>query len=209
MTQRMRMTGVGVILLLAAASALASPAASPASGSAPGSTPGNATSNAKSTAAGASKNPAPSATKTAAKNPATPASGAAPRVKNVTVLMGSRVFADFQDLQTAPLGKEFRVGETDFSARVVEFVPDFAIDGKSHKVVTRSNVPRNPACRIIVKEKGVPKDTSWAFVNFPPHFSRKSVISFRVVKIEFFNAPTITVAPDTTSVPDSVTARKP
>jgi hypothetical protein len=132
-----------------------------------------------------------------------------PKVKTVTVLMGHRIYPDFRDVQTAPLGKDFQVGETDYTARVVEFVPDFAIDGRTHKVVSRSNVPRNPACRIIVREKGVPKDTSWAFVNFPPHFSRRALISFRVVRVEFFDAPTISVEPDTTAAADSTTPGKP
>jgi hypothetical protein len=131
------------------------------------------------------------------------------KVKTVTVLMGHRVFPDFHDVQTVPLNKNFQVGETDYSARVVEFVPDFAIDIKTHKVVSRSNVPRNPACRIIVREKGVPMDTSWAFVNFPPHFSRRALISFRVVRIDFLNAPPITVVPDTTAAADTTTARAP
>lgn len=143
---------------------------------------------------------------------APPDSGFAPdkplKVKSVTVLMGHRVYPDFRDIQTAPLGKDFQVGETDYTARVVEFVPDFAIDGRTHKVVSRSNVPRNPACRIVVREGRVPKDTSWAFVNFPPHFSKRALISFRVVRIEFFNAPTIEVMPDTTARADSSAARK-
>lgn len=131
------------------------------------------------------------------------------KVKTVTVLMGHRIYPDFHDLQTVPLGKDFAVGETDYTARVVEFVPDFAIDGRTHKVVSRSNVPRNPACRIIVREGGVPKDTSWAFVNYPPHFSRRALISFRIVRIDFLNAPPITVVPDTTAGPDSTAAGKP
>jgi hypothetical protein len=131
------------------------------------------------------------------------------KVKTVTVLMGHRLYPDFHDLQTVPLGKDFPVGETDYVARVIEFVPDFAIDGSTHKVVSRSNVPRNPACRIIVREKGVPKDTSWAFVNFPPHFSRRALISFRVVRVDFYKAPSISVEPDTTADTDSTTSGKP
>ena len=131
------------------------------------------------------------------------------KVKAVTVLMGHRIYPDFRDLQTVPLNKDFQVGETEFTARVVQFVPDFAIDGRTHKVVSRSNVPRNPACRIIVRERGVPKDTSWAFVNFPPHLSRKALISFRVVQVDFFNGPSISAVPDTTSGPDTTASGKP
>lgn len=120
-----------------------------------------------------------------------------PRVKTVTLLIGNRAFPDFKDLQTVPMKKDFVIGESRYTGRVVEFVPDFAIDTKRHKVISRSNLPRNPACRIIVRDNGVPSDTSWAFVNFPPHFSRNSLMSFRVVRIDFHNLPPITVEPDT------------
>jgi hypothetical protein len=68
---------------------------------------------------------------------------------------------------------------------VVEFVPDFSMDLKSKKVVSRSNELRNPAFRIIVRERGVPQDTSWAFVNMPPHFARNSMLAFKVLRVDF------------------------
>ena len=120
-----------------------------------------------------------------------------PKVKEITLLIGNRAFPDFMDVEKAPIGKEFQVGETDYTARVVEFLPDFAIDIKKHRITSRSNALRNPACRVIVRRKGVATDTSWAFVNFPPHFSPRSLLSFRVVQVDFFNRPSITVVPDT------------
>lgn len=134
------------------------------------------------------------------------AKGKAPRVKSVTLLIGSRVFADFKDLTTVPLNKEFPVGSSNYTARVVEYVPDFAIDTKQHKVVSRSSEPRNPAVMVVVREKGVPQDTSWAFANFPPHFSRRSLLSFRLLGADFFDAAPLRVAFDTTGT-DSAKAR--
>ena len=85
-------------------------------------------------------------------------------------------------------------------ADVVEFVPDFTLDMKTGRVKSRSNELKNPAARIIVKQKGVPRDTSWAFLNFPPHFAPKNVLAFQILRIEFPDHPPL--------VPrDSVTAR--
>jgi hypothetical protein len=112
--------------------------------------------------------------------------GTGPRVKTVTLVIHHRVFPDFIDRRSVALRQEFQVGDTPFSARIVEFVPDFSLDLKSHQVRSRSREPRNPAFRLVVKEKGVPRDTTWAFLNtMPPHFARRSLLAFQVARIEF------------------------
>lgn len=119
-------------------------------------------------------------------------------VKSVTLAMRHRVFKTFSDVQAVSLNKEFLVGDSDFSARVVRYVPDFAMDLKSGKVVSRSKEPKNPAFQIIVKEKKVAQDTTWAFLNMPPHFGRKSMLAFKIVRIDFVGAPPV-VADTTTA----------
>jgi hypothetical protein len=120
-----------------------------------------------------------------------PAAGAAPaqrlKVKTVTLRMYHRVFHEFRDEARVGLRQDFPVGDTDYSARVVEFVPDFALDLEKHKVISRSSEPRNPAFHIVVRKQGVPQDTTWAFLNMPPHFARKSLIAFQVMRIDFEN----------------------
>ena len=64
------------------------------------------------------------------------------------------------------------MGDTEYTARVVEFVPDFTMDLKTRKVTSRGTEPKNPAFKIIVKKNNVPTDTTWAFFNMPPHFAR-------------------------------------
>jgi len=105
------------------------------------------------------------------------------------------------------LRKEFRVGDTEYTGTIVDYVPDFAmaLSGKGKKaiggkVTTRSQEPNNPAFKIVVKSKGTPTDTTWAMVNMPPHFARKSMLAFRVLRIEFANHPPV-VSPDTTDAP--------
>jgi hypothetical protein len=99
--------------------------------------------------------------------------------------MRHRVFHDFQDLERVKLNHEFRLGDTDYSARVVEYVPDFQMDLQTRKVVSRSSQPNNPGFKIIVRKSGVPQDTSWAFLNMPPHFGRRAYFAFQVLRIDF------------------------
>lgn len=117
--------------------------------------------------------------------PAAPA--APPKVKTVTFIAFHRVFQNFQDRVTTPLRQEFRVGDTDYTGRVVEWVPDFTMDLKTKKIGTRGTEPKNPAFRIVVRKAGVPQDTVWAFFNMPPHFAGKSVVGFMATDIAFLD----------------------
>ncbi len=138
--------------------------------------------------------------------PATaPVASHSARVKTVTLSVRHRVFKTFSDVQTVTLQKEFPVGDSDFSARVIRYVPDFAMDLKSGKVTSRSSEPKNPAFQIIVREKKVPQDTTWAFLNLPPHFGRKSMLAFKIARIDFLGAPPV-VADTTAVVPPAAAA---
>lgn len=121
------------------------------------------------------------------------------RLDAVTLLVRHRVFHDFRDVQRVKLKQDFILGDTDYSARVVEYVPDFSMDLTSRKIVSKSDRPDNPAFRIIVFQKQVPQDTTWALLKMPPHFARKSMFAFQVVKVELPGRPPILV--DTTTTP--------
>lgn len=120
------------------------------------------------------------------------------RVKSVTVGIGNRVFTEFYDEVTARLNEEFPVGDSDYTATVTEFVPDFMLDMKTRKVVSRSNEPKNPALHILVRKGGAPNDTTWAFLNMPPHFGRHSMLAFKILRVEFENRAPLVAARDTT-----------
>lgn len=130
------------------------------------------------------------------------AAGAAPvtpvrplRVDRVTLGVQHRVFGDFAEVDTVRMKQDFQIGDTRFSARVVEFVPDFFLDVKQRRVSSRSNEPKNPAFRVVIRERGVPRDTTWAFLNAMPHFTRNSLLAFRVLRIDFVDRPPL--LPDT------------
>ena len=119
----------------------------------------------------------------------TSAAGGPPKLKSVTLHIFNRVFTSFHDKVVAVPNREFRVGDTEFTARVIRFEPDFALDLKSHKVTSRSAEPRNPAFQIEVSRKGTPHDTCWAFFNMPPHYGVREELAFVATRIEFANRP--------------------
>ncbi len=119
-----------------------------------------------------------------------PASSArGPRVETVTLGIRHRVFHEFSDRQMVRMNQDFILGDTDFSARVVQYVPDFQMDLRRHTVFSLTDQPNNPAFKIIVRKNKVPQDTSWAFLKSPPHFGARSYFAFQVLRIDFADRP--------------------
>jgi hypothetical protein len=120
-------------------------------------------------------------------NPAAaPSAGkGAPKLRNVTLAIRHRVFHEFADQQAVELNKDFLVGDTKLTARVVQYVPDFTMDLSTGKVISRSQEPRNPAFKIVVREGKAYRDTTWAMLSLPPHFARNSYLAFKVMRIDF------------------------
>jgi hypothetical protein len=135
--------------------------------------------------------PARAAAPGAAAAPRAATSGSPAKLKSVTLHVFNRVFPDFHDKVVATLQKEFRVGDTDYTARVIRFEPDFSLDLKTRKAFSRSGEPKNPAFQIVVSRAGTPHDTSWAFFNMPPHFGIKETLAFVATRIEFSNRPVL------------------
>lgn len=122
---------------------------------------------------------------------ATPAPAAThgPKLEAVTFGIRHRVFHDFRDVQKVKLNQTFLLGDSEYSARVIQYLPDFQMDLEHHKFFSLSDQPRNPAFRVVVSRGKAPHDTSWAFLKSPPHFSAKSYFSFEVLRIDFVGYP--------------------
>ena len=118
-------------------------------------------------------------------------SAAPAKLKNATLHIFNRVFTGFHDKVVAVPNKEFRVGDTEFTFRIIRFEPDFTLDLKHHKVTSRSGDPNNPAFQIVVSRGGAVHDTAWAFFNMPPHFGVKQELAFVATRIEFLNRPAL------------------
>jgi hypothetical protein len=119
----------------------------------------------------------------------------------VTLGVRHRVYHDFTETRVVKLREPFAIGDTPYSATVLDFIPDFVLDLDAGRITSRSTEPRNPAFRIVVREGGAPTDTAWAFLNMPPHFAPKSLLAFKVMRIDFADRPPL---PDT-----SAATRKP
>lgn len=130
--------------------------------------------------------------------PAAAATGSA-KLKSVTLHIFSRVFPNFHDKVVVVPNKPFRVGDTEYTARLIRFEPDFSLDIKTRKVVSMSGEPNNPGFQIVVNRAGVAHDTSWAFFNMPPHYSAKSQLAFVATRIEFLNRPVLE-SPDSLAI---------
>jgi hypothetical protein len=71
------------------------------------------------------------------------------------------------------------------------------MDLASRRYFSLTAQPNNPAFRIAVKKGKVAQDTTWAFLNNPPHFGAQSIVGFQVLRVDLpGRAP---VLPDTTS----------
>lgn len=107
-------------------------------------------------------------------------------VSSVTIRVSHLLYPDYHQILTVKMLEKFPLGDTDLSAAVVEFVPDFAIDTVSHKVVSGSQELRNPAFRIVVTQKGEKKEEHWAFFEASvPHFTRQSGLVFETLAFKF------------------------
>lgn len=95
--------------------------------------------------------------------------------------IGNRMFPDWHEDRRARLQQPFVIGDTENSAVVTKLLPDFRIvDGRPKSISKSMN---NPAVRVMVYKGETAVDSSWAFLNFPPHFSAHEFYTFRLQEI--------------------------
>ncbi len=101
-------------------------------------------------------------------------------LKAVKLHVTHRLHPDFQETELVVPGEKFQIGDTEYYGKVVDLVPDFAIDDKTKKVISRSQELRNPAVKIEVYNLGKKIEVDWAFLTDVPHFAPSSQLSFQV-----------------------------
>ncbi len=115
--------------------------------------------------------------------------------------IGSRLYTDWKEEQKVRIGERVFIGDTEFAAAVEGFLSDFRlVDGRA---VSASSEMKNPAAHIITFKEGAAVDSTWAFLNFPPHFSPKSFFTFRLLSINGVGPGGVaaTSAADTSAAP--------
>jgi hypothetical protein len=102
-------------------------------------------------------------------------------LREARLRVGHRLYPAFNEIHSVRPGETFPIGDTAFTGRIVDVLPDFAIDDSTKRVFSRSNEPRNPALRIRIFEHGKTVEDVWAFPgDGPPHFAASSKLYFRV-----------------------------
>jgi len=127
------------------------------------------------------------------------AADGAPKFESVTLRVGHRAFPDWFEDHRVTLREPFQVGDSDLSAEIIRYEPDFTMMTKTRRITSRSDQPNNPAFQIVVYEGDAPHDTTWAFLKMPPHFGAKSLVAFKVMRIDFKGRKPL-VNTDTTAV---------
>ena len=92
--------------------------------------------------------------------------------------------ASFED-HLVRVGDEFFISDTEYYARVQQYVPDFAINLKTKEVISRSEQPRNPALQLAVFYEGELVYETWVLRDNPlPHVVREPGYYFQFVSDE-------------------------
>ena len=99
-----------------------------------------------------------------------------------SIEIGNRLYPDWREEQQVHEQEFFFLWDTRYTARIEEFLPDFRIgdDGP----FSASPECLNPAIHVIVYDDTLATDSSWAFRNFPPHFSTESFFTFKLLEVE-------------------------
>jgi len=109
--------------------------------------------------------------------PAQPDSGLAFRVE-----IGSRLYPEWREEQRLHLGELFYLGDSEYTARLRRFVADLRI-GEKGEILSASADLANPAVQVFVYHDSTTADSTWAFLNFPPHFSPRSFFTFQLKEV--------------------------
>ena len=100
---------------------------------------------------------------------------------------GHRLYPDWNEEHEVKLQEEFWLGDLPFRAVIRRFMSDFKIiDGRR---VNQSLTLKNPAVFVVVLGDSAAADSSWAFLNFPPHFSPDSFFTFQLEEVLGYTPP--------------------
>jgi len=104
-------------------------------------------------------------------------------IQSVTIRVRHQLYPKYKEIHKVKLFEFFDISDTDYKARVVKFLPDFAINEKG-KIFSRSKEVKNPAVLIEVWKRRKKVDEVWAFREGSiPHFKKGSFLIVEIVDI--------------------------
>lgn len=119
----------------------------------------------------------------------TPAARYNRSLQSVTLISYHRMHASFAETTQVAPGQVFPIGDGEYTARVVQFYPEFVINGEGG-LSSRSDRPNNPAVKLEVHHNGERIGFSWGFVTADvPHYRRTEMLAFRLIDLEASKAP--------------------
>ena len=95
--------------------------------------------------------------------------------------LGSRLYPDWSDTVEVPIGERFYLGDSEYTAELRRFMPDMRMKGG--EAINVSLELNNPAVEVMLYSGDAVADSSWAFLNFPPHFSADEFFTFQLKRI--------------------------
>lgn len=98
--------------------------------------------------------------------------------------VGHLHFPDFQEVHRVGMGERFAIGDTELSARITRFEPDFAINTDAGKIFSRTQELNNPAVLVEVLQDGDTVAEKWAFRASMPHMGGETPVTFRLLSVE-------------------------
>ena len=104
-----------------------------------------------------------------------------------SLVAGHRLYPEWSEEHRVRLHEEFWLGDLPFRGVVRSFMSDLKIvDGEQ---VNYSAELENPSVFVVVLGDTAAVDSSWAFLNFPPHFSPTSFFKFQLTEITGYEPP--------------------
>ena len=103
------------------------------------------------------------------------------------LVAGHRLYPEWSEEHEVRLGEEFWLGDLDFRGVIRCFMSDFKIiDGER---VNASPAMENPSVFVVVLGDSGAVDSTWAFLNFPPHFSPNNFFTFQLTRVDGYEPP--------------------
>jgi len=100
---------------------------------------------------------------------------------------GHKLYPDWKEEHEVHLNQEFWLGDLPFRGVIRWFLPDFKIiDGR---ITNASPALENPSIFVVVLGDTAAVDSSWAFLNFPPHTSQTQFFTFQLEEIRGYVPP--------------------